>query len=286
MLLRKLPVFPEDTDRSLNLYIIYIALPALILIQIPGLEFSMHILIPVIIAWGTVALSAILVLLLSRLLGWNDKITGAMLLMVPLGNTSFIGIPMIDRFFGPAGIPHALIYDQFGSFMALSTYGTFILAVYGEGRKKVDISRMVTKILTFPPFLALSYALVFRSVQYPQWLNKLLEMAASSLVPVVLVAIGFAMRLLLPRGEIVPLACGLSIRLIVTPLLILLACHAAGMSGLVTRVSILETAMPPMVTAGAMASIAGLEPRLTASMVGTGILISFFTLPVIFRLNL
>ncbi len=284
MLSRHVPSFPGDTDKSLNLYVIYIALPALILVQIPRLHFSSEILIPVVMAWATLGISALLVLMVSRLLKWSDSIKGAMLLMVPLGNTSFLGIPMVEHFFGEAGIPHAIIYDQFGSFMALSTYGTVILAIYGQGTR-VSAKEIARKIITFPPFIALTVALAFHPLNYPEWLGKMLEMGASSLVPVVLVAIGFAMRIIPPGREIVPLFAGLSIRLLLTPIIIIGICTALDMHGEVTRVSILESAMPPMVSAGALASIAGLEPRLTASMVGIGILASFITLQLIFMIS-
>jgi predicted permease len=39
----------------------------------------------------------------------------------------------------------------------------------------------------------------------------------------------------------------------------------------------MEAGMAPMITAGAMASLAGLAPRLSAAIVGYGILVSFFT---------
>ena len=280
--LKKIPDFPLSTDRSLNLYIIYIALPGLILARVPELEVSADMLIPVGMAWATVATSALFVLGLSWLLKWTDSVKGALLLMVPLGNTSFLGIPMVERFFGPQAIPHALIYDQFGSFMALSTYGALVLALYGS-TSRVTLRGIIRKILTFPPFIALCIALCVPPGIYPSWLKSLFDMTAASLVPVVLVAIGFAMEIVLPRSETLPLVTGLFIRLLCTPMIMILCCAMLGISGFVTQVSILETAMPPMVTAGALASIAGLEPRLTASMVGIGILVSFVTLPLIFN---
>jgi len=101
LLLRRLPVFPADTDRSLNLYVIYIALPALILLQVPTLHFSSQMLVTVIMPWLTVFVSAGLTLLLCRLMRWSRETTGALLLVVPLGNTSFLGIPMVEQFLAP-----------------------------------------------------------------------------------------------------------------------------------------------------------------------------------------
>jgi predicted permease len=281
--MRRIPGFPVDTDRSLNLYVIYVALPALVLVQVPKLVLTSDLLAPLLMPWLVVMVSASLVWILCRLLGWSRGITGALLLMVPLGNTSFLGIPMVEMFFGIPGVKYAILYDQFGSFLALSTYGTFILALYGGGESP-SIGKTLRKIVFFPPFIALVVAMTLRSVTYPAWLVSMLEMTARSLVPVVLVAIGFQMRLRMPTSELLPFATGLTIRLLVTPLIFILACRLAGLTGPAIQVSLFETAMPSMVTAGALASIAGLEPRLTSALVGYGILASFVTLPFIFHL--
>ncbi len=281
-LLRFLPVFPAETDRSLNLYVIYIALPALILRQVPGLHFSRAMLTPVLMPWLVVLCSGLLVLLLCRAMRWPRETTGALLLVVPLGNTSFLGIPMVEQFFGSSAVSWAILYDQFGSFLALSTYGTLILAIYGGST--ITPAGILRRVLLFPPFIALLAATFLPIQTYLQPLDRVLALAAGSLVPVVLVAIGFQMRLLLPGADLMPFAAGLLIRLLLIPILFLALCRLLGLEGIPVQVSLFETAMPPMVTAGALASIAGLKPRLTSAMVGLGILFSFLTLPLVHRL--
>jgi predicted permease len=49
-------------------------------------------------------------------------------------------------------------------------------------------------------------------------------------------------------------------RLLITPCLFILACRLSGLHGEAVQVSLFETAMPSMVTAGALASIAALKP--------------------------
>ena len=282
-ILRRVPNVPVDTDRGLNLYVIYIALPALILVQVPRLVFSQAVIVPVIMPWLVVLLSGSMVWGMCRLLRWSREITGALLLMVPLGNTAFLGIPMVELFFGTGGISYAILYDQFGSFLALATYGTFILAVYG-GSSMPSAGQIVKKIIVFPPFIALLLALSFKSFTYPAWLLDFLRMTASSLVPVVMVAIGFQLHLRMVSADRLPLLFGLAARLLVMPVLFIILCGIAGLTGEAVQVSLFETATPPMVAAGALASIAGLRPRLTSALVGYGILVSFITLPLLYRL--
>lgn len=281
LVLQYLEIFPAETDKSLNLYVIYIALPALILQQVPKLDFTGSILAPIIMPWLVVVVSGLLVLLFCKAMKWSAEITGCLLLMVPLGNTSFLGVPMVERFFGSSGIPYAILYDQFGSFLALSSYGTVIIALYGSGARP-GILAIVKRLVLFPPFIALIAALYLHGTPLPGWLHTLLGLTAKSMLPVVMVAIGFQMKLLLPKDDLLPLAAGLSLRLLVTPIIFLAACKVLNLTGPAIKVSLLETAMPPMVTAGALASIAGLKPELSSAMAAYGILAAFFTLPLFY----
>jgi len=282
LILKRLSIFPRETDRSLNLYVIYVALPALILLQVPSLQLTSHVLAAVFMPWAVLVVSGLLVLAAGNLGRWPRETVGALLLVVPLGNTSFLGIPMVEQFFGSSAVRYAVLYDQFGSFLALASYGTLILALYGKGEHP-GLRQTCIKIITFPPFIALLTALFIPMEGLLAMLRPVLIMAAGSLVPVVLVAIGFQMQLLLPRHEIIPFTIGLLIRLLITPVIFLLTCKFLGLTGRAIQVSLFETAMPPMVTAGALASIAGLKPGLTSAMVGFGILFSFASLPLIFQ---
>jgi predicted permease len=51
MTLSKLKIFPDNASQILNLFIIYISLPALILLQVPRLTFSKELLVPALIPW-------------------------------------------------------------------------------------------------------------------------------------------------------------------------------------------------------------------------------------------
>lgn len=280
--LRRLPRFPKETAQVLNLFAIYLSLPALVLLKVPQLHFSMEILTPVIMPWAMLAVSALLIVILGKLLGWEKEITGILLLLIPLGNTSFFGIPMVQAFFGESGVPYAVLYDQLGSFLALSTYGAVVLALYGGGGKPT-MGSVLARVAGFPPFIALILALACRSLTFPAPLLTLLNGLAATLVPVVMVAVGFQLSLRLSPEVMKPLGAGLIIKLAVAPLLALLFCRFLGLDSLAARVAVFEAGMPPMVSAGALAIMAGLSPRLTAALIGLGIMLSFITLPLLSR---
>ncbi len=284
MALKRIPDFPGETGKVLNLFVIYISLPALVLLKIPELEFSRNLLIPGLMPWGMLLLSCGLILILAKLLKWERATTGCLLLLIPLGNTSFLGIPMVKAFFGEDAIPYALLYDQLGSFMALATYGSVILAIYGTGADKPTLRGVLKKIISFPPFISLVLALIIKNFPYPSVGVSLLKILAATLIPLVMIAVGFQLRLRLNKQVTSQLCIGLSIKLLVAPLAALFLCKIAGLEGEAVQVSIFEAGMPPMVSAGALAIMANLAPTLTAALVGVGIVVSFATLPILYQL--
>ena len=209
--LRRFPQFPEETGKVLNLFVIYVALPALVLQQIPGLSFSRDLLVPALMPWVMLFLSVFGVLVLSRILRWGREVEGPLLLLVPLGNTSFLGIPMVKAFFGDQAVSYAVLYDQLGSFPQLATYGSLILALYGTSESSPTVKEVLKKIITFPPFIALLLAVMLKPVAYPAIVHTLLQTLASTLVPVIMIAVGFQLTLRLNKGLATPLCLGLAI---------------------------------------------------------------------------
>lgn len=283
MLLRRLKALPENTPFVLNMIAIYVCMPALILINAPRIEFSREAVVAAVIPWALLALSVGLVLLGARLWKWSRPVVGVLLLVVPLGNTSFLGVPIIRAFYGAAGLPHLIIYDQIGTMIIFATYGSFILSLYGQDGP-LSVRAVVRKMLLFPPSLALITGLALKSWHYPEGVSSLLQFVAMPLVPMVMTAIGLQLRLKLPRHLAVPIGVGLGIKMLAAPLAVLVACHLIDMKGMAASVSIMEAGMPPMVTAGALAAVAGMEAELAIALVGIGIICSFGSLPALYWL--
>lgn len=265
---------PPNAARVLNFYAIYIALPAMVLTEIPKLTLDQEALLPVIATWLVMALTAFLVWLTARWLRWSRSVTGAMLLIVPLGNTSFMGIPLIEALLGTEALPYAILYDQFGTVIALNTYGVLVAAWYGG--QKPAWSSLLKTIVTFPPFGAfcVAMAVVLSPWQFPQWWSSATERIALSMAPVVMVAVGLQWHLRLEHQTAVPLAAGLILKLAVVPALVLGVFIFLGLDSLAAHTVVLQAGMPIMVTAGILAISHNLAPRLVSSLVGYSLLLS------------
>ncbi|MDY3204766.1 MAG: AEC family transporter [Arcobacter sp.] len=281
--INRLNIFSKDAPTILNQFAIYISLPAMILLQIPKLSFSIDMIIPIIVAWLVMGISAILILLLSRFFSFSKEITGSLMLVSILTNSSFLGIPIINAYMGESAMPYVLVYDQLGTFIALATYGTFIASYYSNN-SKITFKIITLKVLTFPPFLSLVVALFLIGVEFNPIISKVLSSFASTIVPIALVAVGLQLQLKLPREEIKPFSVALVVKLIFAPLIAFVICKIFAWDNQASIVSIMEAGMAPMITAGAIASMAGLAPRLSSAIVGYGIIISFLTTGILFNL--
>ena len=282
-ILQKFKVFSDDMPLTLNRFVIYISLPALILLEVPKLTFSMEMFIPPFIAWVVMIVSALLVLAFSRFMNFSKKVEGALMLVSVLTNSSFVGIPMITAYLGHDSLAYLMMYDQLGTAIALGTYGTFVVVYYSHSGKIIP-SQMLKKVLIFPPFMALVLAFSFLGKSYPSMVEYALNALASTVIPLALVAAGLQLKLFLPRDEIKPFSVSLLIKLIIAPAVAFLACWIFGWDNMASKVSIMEAGMAPMITAGAVASMAGLAPRLSSAIVGYGIIFSFGTSAVLYYL--
>jgi len=271
-------VVPDSSAAALNLVVLYVCLPAAVLLYAPKLTFERELLGLVAVPWAILAASLALTLALATLLRFPRDVTAVLLLLVALGNTSFLGFALMPTLAGDGALRYAVAYDQFGSFFILCTFGLILLGLYGGERP--TLASIVKRIVTFVPFIALVVALTLMPRDYPDAIAKPLKLVADSLLPLVALASGMQLQLKMPRHHLVPLGYGLLAKLVLMPLLALGLATLFGLHGQMRDAAVYETAMPPMITAGALLSLAGLAPELAAALVGFGMLASMATLPL------
>lgn len=275
--LKKTGRFPVATPSVLNSFIIHISLPALAILHIHTMKLDTSLALTASMAWLLFGCSWALFGCVGKLFKLDRNTIGALIVVAGLGNTSFVGLPMIEAYFGKEYLGVGIIADQLGSFMVLSTLGIFVASYYSSGT--VSPRQMVRKVAMFPPFQALILALVFRPVPFPDWTVTILEKLGATLTPLALVSVGFQLHFGGMKALAKPLAAGLAYKLLLGPAIIyLLYVGLLGASGTVIQVTIFEAAMAPMITAGIIAIDHDLKPQLVGMLVGVGIPLSFVTL--------
>lgn len=260
--------------------VLSVTLPALILAKLPELAVGADLVVPVGAAWGCVALAASLVLVGARRHGWDRRTTGALLLVTPLGNTTFLGLAMVESLLGKEELTRALAFDQLGSFLGLAVYGSFVAAHWGAGEG--GWRSVAERLLRFPPFVAVVASFGLRLVELPDGLLDALGAVGRLVAPLAMLALGLRFRVVASaHGRQAVIWC-LTTKMVVLPLAVLGVALAAGVRrDPAWSASVLEAGMPPMVTAGVVAARAGLDEELATTVVGVGLLLALVTIPLL-----
>lgn len=261
-------------------YVLQVALPAVIIAKISRVTFDADVVLPIAVAWSVMLVAIVWVLIASRLMNWSRSVTGALLLVGVLGNTSFLGIGMVESLLGSDHLASAIAYDQVGTFVGLALWGSFVASTYGAGES--GWRPILNRLSRFGPFLALLASLVFRIVDLSDDVYSILNGIGKTVAPVAMCALGLRFTLSVDRTVRVPAICGLLAKMVIVPgLVFLVAVVTASPQDLAWSTSILQSAAPPMVTAGVVAVGAGLSGELVAYMVGIGTLVAFVSLPIL-----
>jgi predicted permease len=272
-------LLPENAADVLNGFVLYLCLPAAVLRFAPQLEFSPQVLGVIAVPWLLLALTVALVSGFARVVRLDRDERAVLLLCVPLGNTSFLGYPLTEALLGADALPYAVVYDQFGSFLMLSTWGLWVLARYG-GDAPPTATAIAKRMLRFPPFIALLIALLLMPSEPPPVLDEILRRLSDALLPIVALAVGLTLKFRLPRNELAPLGFGLGLKLALLPLAAWALVALFAMPGTMADAVVFESAMPPMITAAALAISHRLAPGLAAALVGYGTVLALASLPL------
>jgi hypothetical protein len=284
VLLRRSGRCPDNLPASLNAFVIHLALPALTLHSIHELAFDRALIWPALMPWFLFAAGVACFWLVGRALALPRATTGCLMLVGSLANTSFVGLPMIEAWFGPRWMGVGIVADQLGSYLVLSTLGILLASLYSAGARPTA-KAIFLRVAKFPPFLAIAAAFALTPVDYPDWLTALLVRLGGTLAPVALVSVGYQLRPSAIRGRMAPLVAGLVFKLALGPALILLLLVCAlGLRAPIIQVTVFEAAMAPMIGAAIVAMDHDLDPSLASLLVGIGIPLSFLTLPFWFEL--
>jgi predicted permease len=269
---------PEGGHVAINAFVIHLSLPALILLQIHRAHFGLGLLGPVAMPWVMFLLGAAVFWAAARAWRLSRGTAGALVLTGALANTSFVGLPMIETFYGRDQMATGIVIDQLGTYLVLSTLGVTVACLASGGA--ASPRALLRRIVTFPPFLALLLAVLLLPADYPPLVVHVLTRLGDTLAPLALVSVGLQLRPRALSGRRRILALGLGFKLVLAPLLLaLLYLGVLRGSGETTHVTLFEAAMGPQIGGAVVATQYGLDPPLVSLMVGVGILLSFLTAP-------
>lgn len=255
----------------------YLPLPAVTIVNISKLHVDFTLLYPIATAWAMYIGAFIFfgILFLSK---YIDKNTFACLTLVcGLGNTSFIGYPLITVLLGKEQLQHAVLVDQPGTFLALSTIGIITASIAQKGN--FSILYIFKRLFSFPPFLAFCigilapkswYEIGFLNLKFIDILNAI----GALLIPFALLSLGMQFTFKKEDFSWKEFAIGITYKTLIGPLFFFLYIYLSkSIENFTIRDTtiLLELAMPPMITASLVADEFELRPELANALAIFGI---------------
>jgi predicted permease len=212
IILRSTGRVPENAHLGINGFIIHVSLPALTLLQIHGIVLHRSLLYPIAMPWIVFATASGVIWAFGRSARLAPETIGALILTAGLANTSFIGLPMIETFFGQHNVGTGILIDQLGTYLVLSTLG--IAVACWRSRGSASPKEMARRIVTFPPLVALIAALLLMPVTDPEWATQVLGRLVGTLAPLALLSVGLQLRLGALRERLSTLSFGVAFKLL------------------------------------------------------------------------
>ena len=277
VILSRLRLLPTDAHKGVNAWVLNIALPALALRYVPEIQWNSQVLLPVVgplFIWMSAWIYVRFYDAKNRLPAASRT---ALRVTSGLGNTAFLGFPMIAAFYGESEIHHAVVFDQM-TFLVFSSLGVITILKASSGNtEKLNIIYFVKKILRFPPFIGTLLALTFSrfidfSPAYP-----LLDKLVATMSPMALFSIGLQLKFGAIKQEWKLISAGLFYKLLIAPAIVLLLAFLLHSSGTPAKISVFEAAMSSHITASLLTGQNNLNPRYCSLVVGVGILTGFVT---------
>ncbi|MBS1684840.1 MAG: AEC family transporter [Bacteroidetes bacterium] len=282
-LLRRLRILPDETHRGINIWVLYLAVPAVALKYVPTIHWGPELIVPAlspILVWIG---SWLLFMLYSRIRPMSPATRTALTLVSGLGNTSFLGFPLVSAYYGEQALPIAVVCDQLcfiimatiASVMAMNTMPD--TAIGTSPAEKPNAIAVIKKLLSFPPFIGFLAALILPLFIDLSPAVPLFDKICATLAPMALFSVGMQLSFEGWREELPLLSASLAYKLLLAPLLVAAVVAGLAASGTTRQISVFEAAMAPMITAGVIATQYNLNPRLANLTVSIGILLSLVT---------
>lgn len=292
-LFKKSKRFPTTTAASINQFILLISLPSMILSKAPSLFRNLNLdgnwWVAVSMPWILFFISWVLIRWIGQQKKWSPAKTGALILTCGLGNTSFVGFPLLEATLGTEAITYGVLVDQLGSFLILATLGVLVAASYSG--EPINFKKISKKLFLFPPFISLVMSGVWFSVGLPaeHLFQEVFEKISMTLVPLALFSVGFQtdFKWSIIQRRLQPLGFGLFFKLILMPIIFyILYFELLAQNDLLTKTTFLESAMATQITAAVVAAEYNLDTELANLMVSLSIPISLITVPILYHLFL
>lgn len=210
---------------------------------------------------------------------WAKPTQGSFLLAMMVGNTGYMGFPVVLNLVGEDYFAWALFYDVLGTFIGVYGVGVVLATRYGTHHAASQVNLM-KKLLQNPAFWSLGLGLLLRVFELPVAFEQGLNACAWIVVNSALVLIGLQLsqlRSLQKLNQVIP--C-LGIKMVLVPLVVGTVLMFFGVTAEPRLALVLQMGMPPAFATVVFAEAYGLDRTLAVTTIAFGCLGLIVLLPV------
>ncbi|PAF48494.1 transporter [Helicobacter sp. 12S02634-8] len=263
-------------------FLLNFALPAQIFTGIYHIEFEIKLLVTLLLALLCSLIGGLLMYVFAKFLLKRERNTiVSMAFLSTLGNTLFLGVPLVGGALGQAYANKAILYDQICTAIPLAILTPLMMSLGGKG--VFNFRSISMRLSQNPLFLALIIGLVFKLMPFglSEWIFTPIKQLGACATPVALFAIGVQISLSDIKTEWKNTFFVLFWGMVVVPSLLFFTLKLSyGTIQGDGQMALLESAMPPLISSAAVIMRAGLNKKLAVSSIAFGILASACIIPL------
>jgi auxin efflux carrier (AEC) len=282
---KRIGVLKSEDVKPFNNVVIKIALPCLVFISLYDADlsnmFQMIGLTGAGLIAGLITTLITFLILTYKKIGLTEK--WSLILPVTMGQTAFLGYPIVLGIWGKPGLVLAVFYD-------ISTYIIFAILIliltiqFKNGFSKKDVIDVVKKVIYLPILWGIALGIIFNLVSFiylPSFITNTIHNFANATVPLVMILLGLSLEFEGLR-ENYKVATGISIlQLVVFPTIVAVCVYLMGFQNMSLKVPVVEAAMPCAILALALSIDHDLDYKLTSDCIIISTILSLITIPIL-----
>jgi predicted permease len=275
---RRLPDGGQPVARKASRFLLWGLSPFIYFFVVARLKLDAGVGVGLLLAYVELAIvGALAYLAATRWLHLSRAQTGALLVVVILGNTGYVGLPLVATLLGTDQLGPGIAWDSVVSAPMFLVVAMTIGATMGE-RPGDSLSAHLVAVVRNPPLIAVVLGLVAPNALAPDALLDVAHALVYVTIPLAFFIVGLTLggeseegALSFPPALTVPVTVALALRMVAAPLLML------GLATLIITVPhayLLQAAMPCGANSVVVAHLYGLDLKITASAVAWSTMIA------------
>lgn len=230
-----------------------------------------------IVGFITAFISFIITYFILSRMNLEDKQKWAIISVVIMGNTGFVGFPVISGIFGSSGLIRAIFFNITDVLMMVVVYLMFVIKFGG------DYKNAIKRVVKFPVLwgLILGVIFAFNHINIGPVLSNVVEYLANMTIPLIILSLGLSIRFDNIREKLGLTLIGSALKLFMYPFIAFFIIKFVGLTGFNATIALVESAMPSAMLAISYVMEFKLDTQLTSSIIVLDTLLSLITLPIL-----